>query len=378
MASSPRAKKRSAPVNEAAHVSDTEQLNVIGRPKPLVFISHDSRDAEIAEAFANLLSDVSGGTLKSFRSSDKKSGSGIEFGTEWYNAIMSHLGDATDVVALLTQHSLDRPWILYEAGVAKGRLGTNVLGVALGVPLERVSTGPFGQFQNCDDTENSLTTLVMQLLERNPDASPREEAVRRQVTAFLENTKQLRVSGKKQSAPPETDESNVAKLFEEVKVMFRELPARVDERVQSFNGKRDPRRSRRFSPSMVEELSYHPAFEKKRYGPAAAWLLTVSLFRDEIPWFYEAGIEFYRVLHNGTKKSIEHGRNELLAILEIAMHGPLFDMYGAPDSDAAQYFLRRLPEVIHRLSERAMLTAPVHRIGFSDRSETSAKLEKSS
>jgi hypothetical protein len=66
--------------------------------------------------------------LKSFRSSDKKGSSGIEFGTEWYKAIMSQLGDATDVVALLTRHSIDRPWILYEAGVAKGKLDTNVLG----------------------------------------------------------------------------------------------------------------------------------------------------------------------------------------------------------------------------------------------------------
>jgi len=78
------------------------------RAKTLVFISHDSRDGEIAEAFANLLSDVSAGTLKSFRSSDKKGTAGIEFGAEWYSSIMSKLGDATDVVALLTQRSIDR------------------------------------------------------------------------------------------------------------------------------------------------------------------------------------------------------------------------------------------------------------------------------
>ena len=35
---------------------------------------------------------------------------------------MDKINDATDVVALLTQHSIDRPWILYEAGVAKGKL----------------------------------------------------------------------------------------------------------------------------------------------------------------------------------------------------------------------------------------------------------------
>lgn len=47
---------------------------------PLVFISHDSRDADLAEAFGNLLTDASGGILKSFRSSDRKGSTGIEYG----------------------------------------------------------------------------------------------------------------------------------------------------------------------------------------------------------------------------------------------------------------------------------------------------------
>ena len=153
---------------------------------PLVFVSHDTRDADLAEAFSNLLTDASGGMLKSFRSSDRKGTAGIEFGREWYNAIMAKLGDATDVVALLTHHSIGRPWILYEAGVAKGKLDVTVLGLALGIPPAKVSTGPFAQFQNCADDEDSLTKLVLQIISRNPQASPREEAVRRQVEAFRE------------------------------------------------------------------------------------------------------------------------------------------------------------------------------------------------
>jgi hypothetical protein len=82
----------------------------------------------LAEAFANLLTDASGGFLKAFQSSDRKGGAGIEFGAEWYSEIMSKIDDATNVVALLTPNSLDRPWILYEAGVAKGKLGKPVTG----------------------------------------------------------------------------------------------------------------------------------------------------------------------------------------------------------------------------------------------------------
>jgi len=39
---------------------------------PLIFISHDTRDAELADEFSNLLKSSSAGALKSFVSSDKK------------------------------------------------------------------------------------------------------------------------------------------------------------------------------------------------------------------------------------------------------------------------------------------------------------------
>lgn len=64
----PRASKKAPELANAPEVEATLPV----RSKALVFVSHDSRDADIAEAFANLLSDVSAGTLKSFRSSDKK------------------------------------------------------------------------------------------------------------------------------------------------------------------------------------------------------------------------------------------------------------------------------------------------------------------
>ena len=41
-----------------------------GSSAPLVFISHDTRDADLAEAFSKLLKSVSAGMIKTFRSSD--------------------------------------------------------------------------------------------------------------------------------------------------------------------------------------------------------------------------------------------------------------------------------------------------------------------
>src|SRR5258707_701962 len=151
---------------------------------PLVFISHDGRDAELAEAFGKLLKSVSAGMIKTFRSSDKKGREGIDFGDEWYKRLMTKLQSTSDVVCLFTERSLDRPWILFEAGVAKGKLDTPVIGVALGVPLSRVSAGPFYQFQNTDDTEGDLTKLVNQLARRVPGLELDIDVVKVQVAAF--------------------------------------------------------------------------------------------------------------------------------------------------------------------------------------------------
>ena len=86
----------------------------------LVFISHDTRDAEIAEAFSILLKKVSAGVLKTFRSSDKKENQGIEYGVEWYPEIIKNIQNATDVVCLLTPNSVDRPWILLRQEWRRG------------------------------------------------------------------------------------------------------------------------------------------------------------------------------------------------------------------------------------------------------------------
>ncbi|MDB5476059.1 MAG: hypothetical protein JWP49_1570 [Phenylobacterium sp.] len=275
------------------------------RPKSLVFISHDSRDADLAEAFGNLLSDISGGTLKSFRSSDKRGANGIEFGAEWYAAIMSQIDEATDVVALLTPQSLDRPWILYEAGVAKGKLETTVFGVALGVPLDRVSTGPFGQFQNCDDDEDSLTKLMMQLLQRNPDAAPREQAVRTQVKIFREAVATILKSRGEVAKSPPSDEQNAAKLFEEVKAMVRELPERMEISRPGSSRKRSRRRMFHLPSMMFDELLSQQRRPPNEGGAALAWLLTISAFKEDAPWAFDLGQELYRALKAGNAATIK-------------------------------------------------------------------------
>lgn len=321
---------------------------------PLVFISHDSRDADLAEAFGNLLTDASGGILKSFRSSDRKGNAGIEYGQEWYRAIMQKLDDATDVVALLTVRSINRPWILYEAGVAKGKLSANgrVFGLALGVTLDEAATGPFAQFQNSPDEEDAITTLVLQLIRRHPQADPREEAVRRQVQAFRESVAALLKNRKTESSetPPRTDETSVAKFFEEIKVLVRDVPERVSDQIGGDPHFRRMRRKRRFHPMMIDELLHHPVWRESE-DVALPILMVFGMLRDDFPWLYELGLQLYRAIESGNVRSIERSRKAMMNCLEIIGRGPFMrELMGGPEDDEMMMFLHHFTrDFVHRI-----------------------------
>jgi hypothetical protein len=303
---------------------------------PLVFISHDSRDADLAEAFGNLLTDASGGILKSFRSSDRKGTAGIEYGQEWYRAIMQKLDDATDVVALLTTHSVNRPWILYEAGVAKGKLSANdrILGIALGVTLDEAATGPFAQFQNAPDEEDAITSLVLQLIRRHPQAAPREEAIRRQVKAFRESVAVLLRDRKKEAVQPQAkaDETSVAKFFEEIKVLVGDVPERVAGQLGTDPQLRRMKRRRRLHPRVLDELLHHPMWGESRYASGVPVLIAFSMFQDDFPWLYELGVHLYQAIQRGNLIAIERARRTLISTLEMMTHGPfMHDMMSGVD-----------------------------------------------
>lgn len=313
---------------------------------PLVFISHDARDSELAEAFSKLLKSVSAGMIKTFRSSDKKGSEGIDFGDEWYKRLMAKLQSTSDVVCLFTERSLDRPWILFEAGVAKGKLNTPVVGVALGVPLSRVSAGPFYQFQNMDDSESDLTKLVNQLAKRVPGLELDADVVKVQVSGFKATEDAIlkalgAVPPKKESAD-ETEGSSVAKLIEEMKA----LPSRVAERLAESGEPFRRRRFRRLHPMMFEEMM-HMSGEP---GDPVAILMAASMVRDDAPWLYELAMEVYRAVKSGDIEAIKSEMDRLQRFSELSMHGPFMEEFGMGDREV-HMFSREFPRMLlHTLS----------------------------
>jgi hypothetical protein len=320
---------------------------------PLVFISHDGRDAELAEAFSKLLKSVSAGMIKTFRSSDKKGSEGIDFGDEWYKRLMSKLQSTSDVVCLFTERSLDRPWILFEAGVAKGKLNTPVVGVALGVPLSRITAGPFYQFHNMDDSEGDLTKLVNQLARRVPNLELDADVVRVQAQAFKANEatilKSLATSGGRKTSD-DADESPVAKLVEEMKA----LPSRVAERLSEAGEPFRRRRMRRFHPMMFEEVMHMSGDPSDPLGI----LMAASLVREELPWLYELAVEVYRAAKSGNLDRIKREMSRLHRFSEMMMHGPFMDESGT--SKEAYMFAMEFPRMLEHMLRRNLEIQKTH------------------
>ncbi len=286
----------------------------------------------------------------------QKGTEGIDFGDEWYKRLMSMLQSTSNVVCLFTERSLERPWILFEAGVAKGKLNTPVVGVALGVPLSRVSAGPFYQFQNMDDSEADLTKLVHQLARLVPGLELDADVVKVQVATFKttegEILKKISAPAGKKGAQDQAEDNPVAKLVEEMKG----LPSRVAERLaESEEPFLRRRRLRRFHPMVLEEMM-HMAGEP---GDPVGILMAASVIRDDAPWLYELAMEVYRAVKSGDPAAVETEIARLQRFSEFTMRGPFMEEFGFGDKESYM-FVREFPRMLQHMLMRTPVEKKPH------------------
>jgi hypothetical protein len=298
--------------------------------KPLVFISHDSRDGFLSKAFTDLLRAATGGALKTFCSSDARGTSGVEFGVEWFPTIIRKLEEATDVVVLLTPHSLDRSWIMFEAGVARGIGKAHIFGVTVEAKLDQTTSGPFYQFHNCEDNEDSLTDLVIQLIARNLDGEPLHSAVKAQVRDFRAKIE----AWAHETSPPQprtAGEDVSARALEEIKLIARDMRK---------NGN-----AKLLGPMLSEQFPLFPSSSKGEYD-CTGWLILIGILRDELPWFFELGLELHRALSDGDVARIAGAKERLLASLYKAARNDWLRSTLADSNRELTFRLFHLPEIV--------------------------------
>jgi len=180
-------------------------------------------------------------------------------------------------------------------------------------------------FQNCEDDVNSLTKLVVQLVGKIPNADPDKDIVKQQVEEFIKKSKEILTKQPDVKAKKENEiieDTSVAKLFEEVKLMFKDLPSKIENRIEPEYR----RRRRKFHPMMFDEILH---IGMKTGNIDIGFLMMISFFKDEMPWIYEMGLDTYRELkiaktHIERKKLME----SFIHAFDLIRHPMMRELYG--------------------------------------------------
>ncbi|MEL1242638.1 hypothetical protein AAEO56_00075 [Flavobacterium sp. DGU11] len=177
----------------------------------------------------------------------------------------------------------------------------------------------------------------------DPDISLVKLLVDNFITKASDITDKLNKENSQVQKTEKPDENSVAKLFEEVKIMFDNLPNRIENRI-------DPdlrRKKKRFHPMLFEELLHYGIINENPYFGLSLFL---SFYKDDFPWFYEIGLETIRDL----KKVKTHSeRLKLIHNLEWAIemigHPMIREFYGDREDI---YLLKESRHVLIKLLDR--------------------------
>lgn len=81
--------------------------------KPVIFISHSSKDKELADKFKKILEECFQFQIDVFASSNPEA---ISVGRDWFNEVIQKIESATVLLILVTPTAITRPWIWFETG----------------------------------------------------------------------------------------------------------------------------------------------------------------------------------------------------------------------------------------------------------------------
>jgi hypothetical protein len=143
-------------------------------------------------------------------------------------------------------------------------------------------------------------------------------------------------------------------ILEELVTSVRSLDSRFREIAD--DGPRGLRRRwRRFHPMMVHELSHMIGAKP---GDPVALLVMASLFRDDMPWLYELGMEAYRMARDGTAEEAITARRKFQRAAEHMRHGPFGPEEDGMDPRLMHMMVRELDHLLEPVPDAPIETDP--------------------
>lgn len=240
----------------------------------------------------------------------------IEAGQRWADQVAKELETCNFGILCVTRENVSSPWVLFEAGaLAKSMQGSRVIPLLLGLEFRDI-TGPLAQFQAKKVERDGLLDVIQSL---NQSAQhPVPEARVTQLFDALWRELEKKVATIPNISTPAKHARPQPEILEELVAGIRTLEGRFRDIAE--DGPRDIRNRRyHFHPMMIHELSRMLGAKR---GDPIALLIMASIFRDDMPWMYELGIEAYRMAKDGTPEEAVVARRQFQKAAEMMRHGP--------------------------------------------------------
>jgi hypothetical protein len=184
-----------------------------------VFLSHDSRDRRLADALGKALQRLTLRQISVWHSSDTSAHGGLKPGHIWLDEIREQLNKSKAVVTLLTPRSMERPWLLFEAGFGAASSERDVIPICVGIDSLASIPFPLGMYQSYQLVDYESVKRFFEKLCAKYDIQFDEEMARPVLTSLIRDLVDASSDAKAiTSATPSTSEA------------LRELKSHLDKR----------------------------------------------------------------------------------------------------------------------------------------------------
>ena len=301
----------------------------------------------------------------------------IDKGARWSTDIAKELEDSTFGILCVTRENINAPWLTFEAGALSKTMDKSFVSPFLFDIKRSEVDGPLLQFQSTvldkDDIKKLLKTLnkacdsdglaadrldkafevwyptletelgKLKGTEEPPTGVDDSDLAAPQTVDILEEILELSRSNQKLIRNPE---GSFGSGLEEIRVLLRELY----DRSERF-GEPTGRRRRKLHPAMFEEIIHMlPGDGHSHVGLQIA----LAMFRDELPWIYDTGIETINVITSD--RSIEEKHEAFMQfdrLLDLSFEHPLMRELHGKDKEYRMLY-REISHMLRHSMQRAM------------------------
>ena len=276
----------------------------------------------------------------------------IDKGVRWSTDIAAELEDSTFGILCVTRENLTASWLNFEAGALSKTMDKSFVSPFLFNVKRSEVDGPILQFQSTIFEKEDIKKLLKTLNKACGDEKLTDERLDKAFEVWYptleEELNKIHVfeeTNDTQNTQNNVNPSN--EILEEILELSRlnqKLLRSPDNRytkeieqlntliaeVQRFSNRKEEfssKRRKRIHPMFVEEIIHRFSRSDKAFTGIKIGL---SLFRNDYPWLYDAGLELIRVLHS--KKSESEKSKEIgffMDLLEFSIEHPMMnEMYG--------------------------------------------------